>query len=258
MKIGFIGIGNMGGALAKAVGQADDTELLLSNHNPAKAQGLAEELGARLASNEKIAAQAEVIFLGVKPYLIADLVSQLAPLAKPGTIWVSMAAGVTLTSLAQHLPEENLIRIMPNTPVAIGQGMTTYSLTNAELAPVVENLLAPSGQLMQVPENLIDAATALAGCGPAFVYQMIEALTDAGVEQGIQAADAKFLVAQTLLGSAQMVLDSDKHPAQLRQEVTSPGGSTIAGVASLEKNGFRSALMQAISAAVQRTQELGK
>ncbi len=258
MKIGFIGIGNMGGSLAKAVAKAEDTELLLSNHNPAKAQELAEELGARLASNEEIAAQADVVFLGVKPYLIADLVSQLAPLAKPGTIWVSMAAGVTLTSLSQYLPAENLVRIMPNTPVAIGQGMTTYSLTNADLAPLVETLLAPSGQLMQVPESLIDAATALAGSGPAFVYQMIEALTDAGVEQGIQAADAKFLVAQTLLGSAQMVLDSDKHPAQLRQEVTSPGGSTIAGIASLEKNGFRSALMQAISAAVQRTQELGK
>lgn len=258
MKIGFIGIGNMGGALAKAVAQVPTTELLLSNHNPAKAQVLAQELGASLASNEDIATQADVIFLGVKPYLMADLISQLAALAKPETIWISMAAGITLTSLSQYLPIEYLVRIMPNTPVGIGQGMTTYSVVNSDLAPVVETLLAPSGQLMQVPENLMDAATALAGCGPAFVYQMIEALTDAGIEQGIQASDAKRLVAQTLLGAAQMVLGSEKHPAQLRQEVTSPGGSTIAGVVSLEKSGFRSALMQAVSAAAQRTQELGK
>lgn len=258
MKIGFIGIGNMGGALAKAVAQVPTTELLLSNHNPAKAQVLAQELGASLASNEEIATQADVIFLGVKPYLMADLISQLAALAKPETIWISMAAGITLTSLSQYLPAEYLVRIMPNTPVGIGQGMTTYSVVNSDLAPVVETLLAPSGQLMQVPESLMDAATALAGCGPAFVYQMIEALTDAGIEQGIQASDAKRLVAQTLLGSAQMVLGSEKHPAQLRQEVTSPGGSTIAGVVSLEKSGFRSALMQAVSAAAQRTQELGK
>lgn len=258
MKIGFIGIGNMGGALAKAVAQVPRTELLLSNHNPAKAQVLAQELEASLASNEDIATQADVIFLGVKPYLMADLISQLAALAKPETIWISMAAGITLTSLSQYLPAEYLVRIMPNTPVGIGQGMTTYSVVNSDLAPVVETLLAPSGQLMQVPENLMDAATALAGCGPAFVYQMIEALTDAGIEQGIQASDAKRLVAQTLLGAAQMVLGSEKHPAQLRQEVTSPGGSTIAGVVSLEKSGFRSALMQAVSAAAQRTQELGK
>ncbi|MHB9782493.1 pyrroline-5-carboxylate reductase [Streptococcus sp. 10F2] len=258
MKIGFIGIGNMGGALAKAVAQVPTTELLLSNHNPAKAQVLAQELGASLASNEDIAIQADVIFLGVKPYLMADLISQLATLAKPETIWISMAAGITLTSLSQYLPAEYLVRIMPNTPVGIGQGMTTYSVVNSDLALVVETLLAPSGQLMQVPENLMDAATALAGCGPAFVYQMIEALTDAGIEQGIQASDAKRLIAQTLLGAAQMVLGSEKHPAQLRQEVTSPGGSTIAGVVSLEKSGFRSALMQAVSAAVQRTQELGK
>ncbi|MBF0806084.1 MULTISPECIES: pyrroline-5-carboxylate reductase [unclassified Streptococcus] len=258
MKIGFIGIGNMGGALAKAVAQVPATELLLSNHNPAKAQVLAQELGASLASNEDIATQADVIFLGVKPYLMADLISQLAVLAKPETIWISMAAGITLTSLSQYLPTEYLVRIMPNTPVAIGEGMTTYSVVNSDLAPVVETLLASSGQLMQVSENLMDAATALAGCGPAFVYQMIEALTDAGIEQGIQASDAKRLVAQTLLGAAQMVLGSEKHPAQLRQEVTSPGGSTIAGVVSLEKSGFRSALMQAVSAAAQRTQELGK
>ncbi len=147
---------------------------------------------------------------------------------------------------------------MPNTPVAIGQGMTTYSVVNQELAPLLEQILEKSGKVQQVPEKLIDAATAIAGCGPAFVYQMIEALTDAGVQNGLTAEDAKILAAQTLAGTAQMVLSSDKHPAQLRQEVTSPGGSTIAGVVALEKEGFRYAVITAVAAALKKTRKLGK
>lgn len=258
MKIGFIGTGNMGGALAQAVAQVPGHQVLLSNHNPAKAHTLAQLTNGTLLSNQDLVSQADVVFLGVKPYLLASLTQDLAPLAKPETVWISMAAGVPLASLAQHLPLDHTIRIMPNTPVAIGQGMTTYSLANPDLAPLLEHLLAASGRLMQLPENLLDAATALAGCGPAFVYQMIEALTDAGIEQGLKPSDAQALVAQTLLGTAQMTLQSDKHPAQLRQEVTSPGGSTIAGVVSLEKHGFRAALMEATKAAVQKTKELGQ
>lgn len=258
MKIGFIGTGNMGGALAQAVAQVPGNQVLLSNHNLAKAQTLVQLTNGTLLSNQDLVRQADVVFLGVKPHLLASLTQELAPLAKPETVWVSMAAGVPLASLAKYLPLNHTIRIMPNTPVAIGQGMTTYSLTNPELAPLLEHLLATSGRLMQLPENLLDAATALAGCGPAFVYQMIEALTDAGIEQGLKPSDAQTLVAQTLLGTAQMTLQSDKHPAQLRQEVTSPGGSTIAGVVSLEKYGFRAALMEATKAAVQKTKELGQ
>lgn len=258
MKIGFIGTGNMGGALAQAVAQVPGNQVLLSNHNLAKAQTLAQLTNGTLLSNQDLVSQADVVFLGVKPHLLASLTQELAPLAKPETVWVSMAAGVPLASLAKYLPLNHTIRIMPNTPVAIGQGMTTYSLTNPELAPLLEHLLAASGRFMQLPENLLDAATALAGCGPAFVYQMIEALTDAGIEQGLKPSDAQTLVAQTLLGTAQMTLQSDKHPAQLRQEVTSPGGSTIAGVVSLEKYGFRAALMEATKAAVQKTKELGQ
>lgn len=258
MKIGFIGTGNMGSALAQAVAQVPGNQVLLSNHNPDKSQRLAQLTNGILLSNQELVSQADVVFLGVKPHLLASLTQELAPLAKPETVWISMAAGVPLASLAQHLPLDHTIRIMPNTPVAIGQGMTTYSLANPELAPLLEHLLAASGRLMQLPENLLDAATALAGCGPAFVYQMIEALTDAGIEQGLKPSEAQALVAQTLLGTAQMTLQSDKHPAQLRQEVTSPGGSTIAGVVSLEKNGFRAALMEATKAAVQKTKELGQ
>lgn len=260
MKIGFIGLGNMGAALAHAVSQQPDTQLLLSNHNPAKAQALQTQLGGQLLSNGQIAEQAEVIFLGVKPHTIQTVLSGLQDQISqnPSTIWISMAAGVTLDSLVTFVSADKIIRIMPNTPVAIGQGMTTYSLVNQELAPLLEQILEKSCKVQQVPESLIDAATAIAGCGPAFVYQMIEALTDAGVQNGLTAQDAKVLAAQTLAGTAQMVLTSDKHPAQLRQEVTSPGGSTIAGVVALEKEGFRYAIIKAVTAALKKTRKLGK
>ncbi|WP_312248803.1 pyrroline-5-carboxylate reductase [Streptococcus parasuis] len=260
MKIGFIGLGNMGAALAQAVSQQADTQLLLSNHNPVKAHALQEKVGGQLFSNGEIAEQAEVIFLGVKPHLIQSVLSGLQDQISqnPSAIWISMAAGVTLNSLEEFVSADKLIRIMPNTPVAIGQGMTTYSVVNQELAPLLEQILEKTGKVQQVPEKLIDAATAIAGCGPAFVYLMIEALTDAGVQNGLTAEDAKILSAQTLAGTAQMVLYSDKHPAQLRQEVTSPGGSTIAGVVALEKEGFRDAVIKAVAAALKKTRKLGK
>lgn len=260
MKIGFIGLGNMGTALAKAVHQQSDSELLLSKHNLDRATILQTEIGGQLLSNLDIAKQADVIFLGVKPHLIHQVVSdiQVALQQNSSVILISMAAGITLETLATFVSEDRLIRIMPNTPVAIGKGMTTYSLTNPTLIPLLEHLLEKSGQLQRVPENLIDAATAIAGCGPAFVYQFIESLIDAGIENGLSAQDSKLLATQTVLGSAQLILSSDKHPAQLRQEVTSPGGSTIAGVVALEKNGFRAAVIEAVEQALEKTKKLGK
>ena len=260
MKIGFIGLGNMGSSLAHAVAHIPDSHLLLSNHNPSKASSLQATIGGEIVSNREIAGHADLVFLGVKPHLVEQVLSDLqeAICQNSSAIWISMVAGINLSQLADYIPEDRLVRIMPNTPVAIGQGMTTYCLTNPELTSLVQEVLVHSGQVQEVPEQLIDAATALAGCGPAFVYQMIEALTDAGVQHGLAAQDAQFLVAQTLVGTAQMVLQSDKHPAQLRQEVTSPGGSTIAGVVTLEKLGFRYALIKAVYAALKRTKKLGK
>ncbi|MGT2950644.1 pyrroline-5-carboxylate reductase [Streptococcus cuniculi] len=260
MKVGFIGLGNMGSAIALAVAKVAGVEVLLSHHNQARAAALQAQTGGRILSNSDIVQEADVIFLGVKPHLLAPLLESLGgtALQHSSTVWISMAAGISLEQLAQYLPASQVVRIMPNTPVAIGQGMTTYALTNPELADVTEQLLSQSGQVKRVDEKLMDAATALAGCGPAFVYQWIEAMMDAGVAHGLSADDAKYLAAQTLLGSAQMVLESSKHPAQLRQEVTSPGGSTIAGVVKLEKEGFRYAIMAAIKAAIKRTRQLGK
>lgn len=260
MKVGFIGLGHMGAALAEAVAGVAQVELLLSNHNPQKAGALQQRLGGCLLSNAAIVEQADVIFLGVKPHQVYPLLQELLahPQSNPSAIWVSLAAGIQLADLAKIVPAEHLVRIMPNTPVAVGEGMTTYALTNQEWAPLIEELLAGSGLVQQVPERLLDAATAIAGCGPAFVYQFIEALMDAGIQQGLPAQEAKVLAAQTLSGTAQLLLQSKKHPAELRQEVTSPGGATIAGVVALEKAGFRHAVMTAVSKAFKRTKQLGK
>ncbi|MET3557611.1 pyrroline-5-carboxylate reductase [Streptococcus rupicaprae] len=264
MKIGMIGIGNMGSAVASALAAAG-YELVLSNHNLDKARALAKRLsGAEIASNQAIIETCQVIFLGLKPSQIGPfLTDQSASVAKkPQALWISMAAGLGLSQLEAQLPAEaGLIRMMPNTPVAIGQGMTTYALNASARSlddqTLFEALMVKSGKLLKLPESLLDAATGIAGCGPAFVYQFIEALADAGVQNGLQRADSLTLAAQTLLGAAQLVLDSGQHPAVLRDQVTSPGGSTIAGVVSLEENGFRHATISAVNRAIRRTKELG-
>ncbi|WP_201336205.1 pyrroline-5-carboxylate reductase, partial [Lactobacillus nasalidis] len=231
--------------------------LLLSSHNPAKAGKLQEEIGGELLDNAAIAAQSDVVFLGVKPYQVADSIKELGASAENDSVWISMATGVDLATLAELLPGHDLVRMMPNTPVAIGQGMTSYSSQSQRGKEIFQTLMAHSGKVVEISEGLMDAATAVAGCGPAFVYQFIEALGDAGVQNGLSRAQAIEMAAQTVLGSAQMVLESGQHPAQLRDAVTSPGGSTIAGVVELEKNGFRYAAISAVNAALKRNQELG-
>lgn len=265
MKVGFIGLGNMGAAIAESVAK-QDVDLLLSNHSLVKAERLASQLErASLATNADIATSCQVIFLGVKPYQVADLLEGLeeAIFKNPQALWVSMAAGLSIAKISAYLPDPaGLIRMMPNTPVAIGQGMTTFSLSSGERAnhdrETFRYLLAQSGKLQQLPESQLDAATGIAGCGPAYVYQFIEALADAGVQNGLGRSEALFLASQTLRGAAQMILDSGQHPAVLRDQVTSPGGATIAGLAALEEKGFRHATITAVNRAVERTKDLGK
>ena len=257
MKVGFIGLGNMGGAIAKAAAKVDGVDLLLSSHNPVKAGKLQEEIGGELASNQEVAAKSDVVFLGVKPYQVGAVISDLGSAVDNHALWISMATGVALSDLAQLLPGHDLVRMMPNTPVSIGEGMTSFTAKSAEGRDLFKRLLAKSGQVVEIPESLMDAATAVAGCGPAFVYQFIEAMGDAGVQNGLSRQDAIEMAAQTVLGSAKMVLATGQHPAQLRDAVTSPGGSSIAGVVALERDGFRYATIDAINSALKRNQELG-
>ena len=265
MKIGFIGLGNMGASLAKAVLQAKtDEQILLANRSQAKVDAFIANFGGQASSNEEIFAEADVIFLGVKPAQFSELLAQYQTILekRESLLLISMAAGLTLEKLASLLPSQHrIIRIMPNTPVAIGQGVISYALSpncSVEDRELFCRFLAKAGLLVELGEGLIDAATGLAGCGPAFVYLFIEALADAGVQTGLSRERALKMAAQTVVGAGQMVLESQQHPGVLKDQVCSPGGSTITGVASLEEHAFRGTVMDAVHQAYKRTQELGK
>ena len=263
---GFIGTGNMGGALARAAAKAmDPKNIYLANKPAAVAEALAAELGCSAVSAAEAAKNCGYIFLGVKPQMMAELLEEIAPVLAARTdefILVSMAAGVAMADIrAMAGGNYPVIRIMPNTPVAVGQGVILYDTTENVTTEAVEGFctgMKCAGLLDQLPEKLIDAGSAVTGCGPAFACLLMEALADGGVACGLPRAKALEYAAQMLLGTAALALESGRHPGQLKDAVCSPGGSTIAGVRALEQGGFRAAAMNAVEAAYHRTKELGK
>ncbi len=272
-KAAFIGVGNMGGALARAACRAvGPDQVILANRTPAKAETLAAELGCTaVKSSADAVREAEYIFLGVKPQMMRPLLNTLASVladccaAGGDKVLVSMAAGLRiddmrpcLKKVADNVP---IVRIMPNTCVAIGRGMTAITTDewwDESVLEDVEDILSATGRVERISEGLMDQFAAVAGCGPAFVYPYIEALADGGVMAGLPRKQAVEYAAQMVLGAAAMVLESGKHPGQLKDEVCSPGGSTIAGVAELERGGLRAAAINAVLAAWKRGTELGK
>lgn len=263
-NIGFIGVGNMGGALAKAVCKAvDPQEVYLADFLPEKAITLAKALHCNVADNGTIAETCEYIFLGVKPQMQPALLEEIGEMLRknPRAVLISMAAGVTTASIEKAVGRLPIIRIMPNTPVSAGQGMILYTINSAVTANEETNfvqLLSAAGTLDKLTENLMDAASAVSGCGPAFVYMFIEALADGGVAAGLPREKAQQYAAQTVLGAAELLLQSGRHPGELKDAVCSPAGSTIEGVLSLEKAGFRDATAAAVKASFERTKALGK
>lgn len=265
----FIGTGNMGGALAQAACRAlSPSDVILTNRSPEKADALARKLGCVAAlSNEAVVRSAKYIFLGVKPQVYAELAKELTPVlsschkAGEDKVLISMAAGLTLDTLKSFYSEVGydipILRIMPNTCVAIGKGVVALAGEEEEHLAAVEQILGAAGLVERIPERLMDAFTSVAGCGPAFVYPFIESLADGGVMAGLPRQQALRYAAQTVLGAAAMVLETGKHPGQLKDEVCSPGGSTIAGVAELERAGLRSAVTDAVLASWKRNKELG-
>lgn len=212
MKIGFIGLGNMGGSLARLVAQDERfrSELLLANRSRDKAEKIAAEVGGQPVSNAEVFAQAEVIFLGIKPAQFADLLAEHLEILekRDSLLLVSMAAGLSLELLEKLTSSQHRwIRIMPNTPVAVGKGVISYALSqqvNQADEDLLRELLSSAGLLIKLEEKQLDAATALAGCGPAFVYLFIEALADAGVRAGLSRDISLELANQTLLGAAKL------------------------------------------------------
>ena len=257
MKYGFIGCGNMGGAIAKALA-SKGVDLAVTDRS-----GKAKSLGFPYTSAETIAENAERIFLAVKPQMMAAVLENLKPiLQERKPLLITMAAGLTMekidTMAGCGFP---IIRIMPNTPTAIGMGVIQYCANNLVSENILTDWLADMelcGLLDPLDEHLIDAASALSGSGPAYVYMFLEALADGAVACGIPRQKAYEYAAMTMADSAQMYLHTKQHPGALKDAVCSPGGSTIAGLKALEEGAFRAAVMNCVAATYQRNKELGK
>lgn len=211
--------------------------------------------------NQQSAQNADLLFIAVKPQVIHTALNSIAAVVTPKTLIVSIAAGITIASVQNYFPEVPLIRVMPNTPVAVGAGMAAIALgsyATREDGELVAHIFSACGRAVLVEEKDMDAVTGLSGSGPGYGFVIIDALADAGVRVGLPRQTALTLAAQTLLGSAKMVLDTQEHPGKLRDMVTSPGGTTIAGIHVLEEKGVRAALIDAVIAATVRSSELGK
>lgn len=262
MKIGCIGTGAMGGAIMRAICKKYDVKnIKVTDKNVELGKAFANETGATFVSTNKEVLDADYIFLAVKPQFLSDVFAEIAGSIPTNAVVISMAAGVKLEKLENWAPKARFVRMMPNVCAQIGQAMTAITYKEnikAEEAATVKEILSSAGKVEQVPEKLMDCVTAVSGSGPAFVFMFIEALADAAVRCGMPRSQAYTYAAQTVYGSAGMVLENGQHPAVLKDMVCSPAGTTIEGVAALEKNNFRNAVIEAVTAACDRSISLGK
>ncbi|MCL5801886.1 MAG: pyrroline-5-carboxylate reductase [Gammaproteobacteria bacterium] len=265
MKLTIIGAGKMGEALGRGIlqsGQVTPANLTFTDIAQERVQTLATELGVTAAGNNIDAVRdATLVILAVKPQYVVDVCQQIAPALPSGTTVLSIAAGITLTQLAAALDREDLAlaRAMPNTPCLVNAGAIGLSFAgeaSAKIRDTVRNLLAPTGLVEEVPESQMNAVTGLSGSGPAYIALLIEALTDGGVLMGLPRTQAQQLATQTVFGTAKLILETSLHPALVKDAVSSPGGTTIAGIAALEEAGFRHAAITAIRAATMRANAL--
>jgi pyrroline-5-carboxylate reductase len=264
--IGFIGAGQMARALAGGFVRADLTtaeQIVAYDPSETAREQFLGQLGnvRMMTDNAAVIAAADLVFLAVKPQHAAGVMREHQGQFRTEQLLVSIVAGLTLSRLTAGFGFERIVRVMPNTPCLVGHGASGYALGPAvrrEDAALVAQLLGAVGVALEVEEVLLDAVTGLSGSGPAFVYTIIEALSDGGVRMGLPRGVATKLAAQTVLGAAHMVLTSGEHPAVLRDRVTSPGGTTIAGIQALENRGLRAALIGAVESATRRSIELAQ
>lgn len=264
-KIAVLGAGNMGSALVRGMLKAkvaSAKDIVATARTNEKATALAKELGVTaLTSNAKAAAGADVIILGVKPQILPKVLDEIASSIKKGKLVISIAAGVPTTSIESALPGVAVVRTMPNLPVNVDAGATALcrgkSATEAHAATARE-IFESVGLVVDVDEYLMDAVTGLSGTGPMYVFQLIEGLADAGVKVGLSRDVAMALTVQTVLGAAKMAQQSGEHPAKLKDRVTSPGGTAITALHTMERGGLRAILIDAVEAATKRSEELGR
>ncbi len=256
----------MATALARGLIGAEFTareQVMASDVSREALSAFVKESGARAAdSNVDVMRAANIVILAVKPQQMSAVLAEIAAHTQPSHLVISIAAGIPLSTLAESLgADKRLVRVMPNTPCLVAAGASAFALGGAATpddARLVSQLLSTVGIAIEVPETLLDAVTGLSGSGPAYVYQMIEALSDGGVQMGLPRDVATRLAAQTVFGAARMVIETGEHPGALKDAVTSPGGTTIAGLHALESGGLRAAVMNAVKAATLRSRELGK
>lgn len=256
--ISFIGAGNMGMALIAAAHKTGKS-IAVCDHHEEKRQFAKETYGAAPCSTEEAAFNGKMVFLGIKPYAIEALCREISPLINKETVIVSMAAGKSLRQVTEAAGTDKVIRIMPNTPVCVGTGVIQYCTASGITPEDEENFrdaMKYAGFLDKIEEKHMDAAAALSGSGPAFVYIFAEALADGAVKCGLPREKARRYAAETLKGAAEMLLSSGKHAGLLKDEVCSPGGTTIEGVLTLEKGGFRAAASEAVVSTFEKTEKL--
>ncbi|HEX4121954.1 MAG TPA: pyrroline-5-carboxylate reductase [Verrucomicrobiae bacterium] len=266
LTIGFLGSGMMATALAKGIisaGLVKARDICASDPSAAARNAFAKETGARASDlNLDVVEFARVLVLAVKPGNVAALLEEIKPDIAPGHLLISIAAGVPIAKLEGGLGEgARVVRVMPNTPALVGASASAYAMgktATADDGALTEKLFSAVGVVFQLKETLLDAVTGLSGSGPAYVYLMIEALSDGGVASGLPRDVATKLAAQTVYGSAKMVLETGQHPAALKDMVTSPGGTTVEGLHELEKGKLRGVLMSAVRAASEKSRKLGQ
>ena len=264
-QVGFIGAGRMASALARgliASGFIPAQRILASDFSTEARQCFLQATGCRIVESNADLLSSEVLFLAVKPQQLPGVLDELKGRIGRSTLLVSIAAGVRIATITGIVGDEvRLVRVMPNTPCLVAAGASAYTLGGAATiadGELVRKMLQTVGIAITVPEDLLDAVTGLSGSGPAYVYQIIEALSDGGVLAGLPRDAAMRLAAQTVMGAAKMVLETGEHPGALKDAVTSPGGTTITGLHELERAGLRAALMNAVTAATERSKELGR
>ncbi len=262
VKLGVIGGGVMGAAIVSRLidlGTYQSSEILISEPTLSQREVLQQLYGVQVTDDNNLAAMAPVLLLAIKPQIFETVVAKLFQPA--ADLVISILAGVNIAQLERGFPDRAVVRAMPNTPATVGMGITALAAGNHVSAAQLElatQIFQAVGEVIPIPESMMDAVTGLSGSGPAYVALAIEALADGGVAAGLPRQIADRLALQTVLGTAGLLKESHLHPAQLKDRVTSPGGTTIAGVRELERSGFRSALIEAVMAAANRSRELGE
>jgi pyrroline-5-carboxylate reductase len=264
-RIGFIGTGNMAEALIRGLVHAGVTQkeqILGSDPREERRREMSERYGVRVvADNAEVAREVDILVLSVKPQVMARVLEQVSPHIHAHALVISIAAGIPLAAIERKLPQARVIRTMPNTPALVGAGATAIAAgghATEEDIGAARRIFDSVGTSVVLEEAQLDAVTGLSGSGPAYIFLIIEALSDAGVKVGLSRHNAQALAAQTVLGSAKLLIETNEHPGRLKDMVTSPGGTAIAGLHTLEAGGLRTTLMNAVEEATRRSRELGE